>query len=160
MSTALGLAQVGCYYLSPVTITSIQSVDGGTIIDNTTEVVDSLKSCGRYATMKNLAFFGLSGSQCYCSPNVTDFIQGGPLEACDRGCTDCVEVYQITERENFGLSVGAVESCGHGYCKGGEGGGVEDTIRLLCSRSTQTSSSLMITVQSTLLLLWVLYLLN
>ncbi len=109
--------------------------------------------------MKNLEFFGLSGNLCYCSSNVTDFIRGGPLEACEHSCTSCVEVYQITEEENFDLSVRAFESCGAGYCEGEAGEGEVMRRELFCSDSMRTAPSVMVTVQSTLVLLWALYML-
>ena len=106
--------------------------------------------------MKNLAFFGLSGSQCYCSPNVSDFVQGGALEACEIGCTDCVDVYQISEQENFELSVKAFESCGAGFCErtGDEG---EEGRELVCSSGIQTAAAwpFLVTVYWTLLLTFI-----
>lgn len=90
---------------------------------------DFLKTCGEYARLKDLPYFGLWGHRCYCSSNLSDLVQGGPLlESCEgEGCGECVQVFQIAERERFELSVKVYESCGAEFCK--QEGGSE----LVCS---------------------------
>ena len=112
-----GLMGLGCYY-TPATISSfvfLQLTDTGS--NTTAAKEDDLRMCGVYAQQMNLMYFSLRGDECYCSHNVTDFIQAGPSQtSCEGGCVECIQVYQITEQENFELSVQALEGCGPGYC--------------------------------------------
>lgn len=103
---------------------------------------DSLKTCGERARIKELTYFGLRDNQCYCSSNLSDFIMGGPSDS----CRDGLEVYQITEQENFDLSVRAYESCGPGYCRE----------ELVCSGGMRTvwSQQAYATLHVTLFILW------
>lgn len=150
----LGLSAVGCYHLpASSTLSALRASDSEipTIFRNVSTRADSLKTCGKFAQMKGLSYFGLRGNQCYCSSNV-DFVRGGPAESCGgEGCEDCIGVYQITEQENFELSVRAFESCGPGYCR------QEVSNELVCSGGVRTiwlPPKADVLLHITLLLMW------
>lgn len=145
----LGLMRVGCYHMpSSVTLSALVASESEAIIWNVSTGAESLKSCGDYAQRKGLTNFALSSNQCYCSPNVTDFITGGPSGSCRPQCTtgDCIEVFQIAEQETFELSARVFESCGPDYCshKAGE---------LVCSGGVRTLG-LSMALHIALLILW------
>ena len=133
---------------SSVTLSALVTLEDGGTVWNVSTGAESLKTCGDYAMRKGLTNFALSGNQCYCSRNVTDFITGGPSKSCRPRCRtgDCLEVFQIAERETFELSVRAFESCGPDYCSQEAG---------VCSSGARTALGGSIALHFALLILWV-----
>ena len=115
----------------------------------------ALKACAERAQLDNLTYFALSDRRCYCSANLLDFTswQGqqlsGPCGSGGGNSTDnnsnnnnnnnsvviaTVEVYEITEQEDFELSVRAFESCGAEFCRRDR-----DNEELVCSSALRVN---------------------